>query len=151
MREQVGRTPRGQRSFTLEYKIEFLQLWDECRERGSKVRLLREHGLGSSTVERWIRSRERGEFEASMVAAATKGKAQSMDNRDRAELARLRAENERLKTKVAQAEAAQEVLGKAFELLEGITKGSAEPETEIPPALMSTEQYRQWLQRRGLS
>jgi hypothetical protein len=74
-----------------------------------------------------------------------------MDGRDRAELARLRKENEALKKKVAQSEAAQQILGKAFELLEGITTSSTEENTPIPPALMSADEYKKWLQRRRLS
>ena len=72
-----------------------------------------------------------------------------MDSRTRAELARLRTENEALRKRVAQAEAAQEILGKAFELLEGITASSDDP-PQIPPALMSAAEYQQWLQRRKL-
>ena len=100
----------------------------------------------------WVRARDRGEFEASMLTAVSKdGGRRMMNSRDRAELARLRAENERLKSKVAHAEAAQEVLGQAFELLEGITKGSTDSDEQIPPALMSVEQYREWLNSKGLS
>ncbi|WP_411721583.1 hypothetical protein, partial [Mycetocola sp.] len=86
-------------------------------ERGSKARLLREFDLASTTVDRWRQARARGELTASMVAAAERSP-RRMDSRDRAELARLRQENEALKKKVAQSEAAQEILGKAFELLE---------------------------------
>ncbi|MET9201788.1 hypothetical protein [Gordonia sp. NPDC003585] len=149
---QSWTTPGGRNCYTLAFKVQFLQDWDRCVEYGSKARMLRERGVSDRTVRDWLGARARGNFEAAMVAEATKkGKAKRVDSRDRAELARLRTENERLKTKVAQAEAAQEVLGKAFELLEGITKSSTDPQTEIPAALMSAEQYRQWLQRQGLS
>ena len=74
-----------------------------------------------------------------------------MDSRDRAELARLRRENEHLKAKVAQAETAQDILGKAFELLQGITKSSSTDPSAIPPALMSASEYAQWLEREKLS
>ncbi|WP_187590272.1 hypothetical protein [Gordonia sp. OPL2] len=149
----VGRTRTGKRSFPIGFKVEFLQLWDEVSlERGGKARLLRKYGLDPTVVREWVRARDRGDFEASMVVAADKSKDRwQMDARDRAELARLRAENERLKQKVTQAEAAQEILGKAFELLEGITASSEMIDDQIPPALMSAEQYRQWLQRKGLS
>lgn len=146
--ESVGRTKTGQRSMTIAYKIEFLQAWDQALERGAKTRLLRENGLARNTVKRWILARDRGQFSAAMTAAATEIPRSKMDNRDRAELLRLRNENERLKRKVVQAEAAQEILGKAFELLDGITKSSSlDQESQIPPALMSAEQYAQWLQR----
>jgi len=73
-----------------------------------------------------------------------------MESRDRAELVRLRLENEALKKKVAQSEAAQQILGKAFELLEGITT-SSENTAQIPPSLMSADEYAQWLKRHRLS
>lgn len=142
-------SPTGRRSFPLEYRIEFLRLWDACIERGAKVRLLREHGLGKPTVARWLDARERGEFTVSMVAAGGRT-SRRMDSQDRAELARLRAENEALKRRVGQAEAAQEILGKAFELLEGINK-SSEQQGQIPPALLTAAEYEQWLKQHKLS
>lgn len=146
----VGRTGTGARSFPLAYRVEFLRRWDESVERGAKARLMREHGLVSSTVERWLKARERGELTASMVAAAERSP-RRMESRDRAELARLRKENEALKKKVAQSEAAQQILGKAFELLEGITAGSDQDQTPIPPALMSADEYAKWLKQHKLS
>ncbi len=146
---KIGTTLTGRRSFPLEYRIEFLREWDACIERGAKNRLLREHGLAGSTVKRWVAARERGEFTASMVAAAERSP-KRMDSQDRAELARLRKENEALKRKVDQAEAAQEILGKAFELLEGINKSSVE-QGQIPPALMTAREYEEWLRQHRLS
>lgn len=150
---EVGRTPRGQRSYPLGFKIEFLQLWDAAvSERGARSRLLREYRVSSTTVREWRRARDRGDFEAAMVSAAQKSRgSRRVDAQQRAELARLRSENERLKKKVKQAEAVQEIMGKAIELMEGITKSSADEEESIPPALMSAEQYRQWLERKALS
>ena len=146
----IGRTSTGSRSFPLAFRIEYLRRWDECVERGAKVRLLREFNLAKGTVDRWLRARDDGEWTASMVAMSERSP-QRMGNRDRAELARLRAENEALKKKVAQSEAAQQILGKAFELLEGITTSSNEEQTTIPPALMSADESATWLKRRKLS
>lgn len=146
----IGRSANGARSFPLAFRVEFLRRWDECVEHGAKTRLLREFALTANTVRRWRDARERGDWTASMVARAERSPAR-MDGRDRAELARLRKENEALKKKVAQSEAAQQILGKAFELLEGITTSSTEENTPIPPALMSADEYKKWLQRRRLS
>lgn len=146
---EIGMTPTGQRTFPLGFRIEFLRQWDRCLERGDKVRLLREHGLGRSTVDRWLAARERGEFTRSALAAAERSP-HRMDGKQRAELARLRAENEALRAKVAQAEAAQEILGKAFELLDGITRSEISYD-QIPPGLISPEEYQAWLERRKLS
>jgi hypothetical protein len=150
--ESVGRTRTGKRSLTVAYKIEFLQAWDRAVERGAKTRLLRENNLDYNTIKRWLHARDQGQFTSAMTAAATEIPRSKMDNRDRAELLRLRRENARLKAKVVQAEAAQEILGKAFELLDGIAKSSTEePDPTIPPALMSAEQYALWLQRNNIS
>lgn len=145
----IGLTKTGRRSFPVEYRLDFLRKWDASVERGAKVRLLREHALASSTVERWLAARSSGELMASMVATAERS-SHRMESRDRAELARLRRENEALKKKVAQSEAAHQILGKAFELLEGITT-SSENLPEIPPSLMSADEYAQWLKQHRLS
>jgi hypothetical protein len=145
----IGLTQSGRRAFPVEYRLEFLRKWDAGVQRGAKVRLLREHALAASTVKRWLAARASGDLTASMVARAERS-SHRMENRDRAELARLLRENEALKKKVAQSEAAQQILGKAFELLEGITTSSDNP-PEIPPMLMSADEYAQWLKQHRLS
>jgi hypothetical protein len=102
----IGLTRSGRRSFSVGYRVDFLRKWDASVERGAKVRLLREHAVTSSTVRRWREARASGELTASMVATAERS-SHGMENRDRAELARLRRENEALKKKGAQSEAAQ--------------------------------------------
>ena len=82
-----------------------------------------------------------------MTKASKPGK--SSASVDRAELARLRVENERLRRQVVQAEAAQDILGKAFELLQGINE-SSDSDPQIPPALMSAAEYADWLKRTKL-
>jgi len=113
---EVGRTPIGRRSYPVAYRIEFLRRWDECLERGTKARLMRENNLNRATVDGWLKARDRGEFTASMVTEAEKSRSRRMNSRERTEVAKLRAENDRLKEKVVQAEVAQEILGNAFEL-----------------------------------
>ena len=145
---EAGLTPTGQRSFPIGYRLEFLREWDGCRDRGAKTRLLRENDLSRATVQRWVDARRRGELEESMTKASKSDK--SSASVDRAELARLRVENERLRRKVVQAEAAQDILGKAFELLQGITE-SSDNDPQIPLALMSAAEYADWLKRSKLS
>lgn len=147
---QIARTAGGGRSFPLAFRVEFLRQLDEAVERGAKARLMREFNLASSTVLRWRRSRRLGEFETSMVKAAGKSR-HVVSNQDRAELARLRLENQQLRRKVEQSEAVQEILGKAFELLDGITKGSPPPQPQIPLSLMSAQEYADWLQNNNLA
>ena len=142
-----GLTATGRRRFPIGYRLEFLREWDACRERGAKARLLRENDLTYETVQVWIRARDRGELEESMIRAAKPDK--SSASVDRAELARLRLENERLRRKVVQAESAQDILGKAFELLQGINE-SPDNDPQIPLALMSATEYADWLKRTKL-
>lgn len=144
---EPGLTPTGRRSFPIGYRLEFLREWDACHDRGAKTRLLRENDLPHGTVVRWIKARRRGELEESMTKAS---KPDSSASVDRAELARLKVENERLRRQVVQAEAAQDILGKAFELLQGINE-SSDPGPQIPPALMSATEYADWLKRTKLS
>lgn len=146
---EPGLTRTGQRSFSIGYRLEFLREWDACRERGAKTQLLRENDLAHGTVRRWIQARDSGELEESMAKASKPEKRSA--SVDRAELARLRAENERLRRQVVQAEAAQDILGKAFELLQGINESSQVEEPQIPTALMSATEYAAWLKRRRLS
>jgi transposase-like protein len=145
---EAGLTPTGRRSFPIGFRLEFLREWDACRERGAKTRLLRENDLPHATVVRWLKARRRGELEESMTKASKPGR--SSASVDRAELARLRVENERLRRQVVQAEAAQDILGKAFELLQGINE-SSDSDPQIPPALMSAAEYADWLKRTKLS
>jgi len=86
----------------------------------------------------------------SMVAAAEKSP-RRLDSRNRAELARLRTENEALKSSVEKSEAAIAILGKAFELLEGIAASSKTEHTPIPPALLTADDYAAWLHQHKLS
>ena len=79
-----------------------------------------------------------------MVKASKKSRDHAI-NVTRSELVKLRAENERLRKKVAQAEAAQEILGKAFGLLGAVNQSPNEDPIQIPPALMTLDQYKRWL------
>jgi len=145
----IGRSQSGRRSFPFAFRVEFLRQWDLAVARGAKTGLLREFNLHPKTVMAWRHARDSGGFEASMVEAARKTRG-AVDGKDRAELARLRQEVTQLRAKVEQSEAVQEILGKAFGLLEGITK-TPEPEPQIPVALMSAQEYARWLQRSNLS
>lgn len=148
---EVGRTPAGVRKFSVAYRLEFVRRWNACTQRGEKTRLLRQHNLTRATVDRWLAAHQRGEFTASMTAAAERSP-RHMDNIDRAELAKLRKENQALRAKVAKSEAVIDILGKAYELLESINESSdQDAEQEIPLALMNANEYAQWLERHKLA
>jgi hypothetical protein len=146
---EVGRSPGGRRRFPVAFRLEFLRMWDARVDFGGKTQLLREYGLAHCTVRRWVVARDAGEFERSMLTASQRSR-NSVNNQDRAELARLRQENAALQAKVKQAEAAQEILGKAFEILDGIAKTSTDSGPAIPLSAMSAEEYSSWLKRLNL-
>ena len=151
-----GRMPSGRRCYSNGFKVEFLRQWDELvGVRGGRARLCRENNVHITSAREWVEARDAGRFEDSAaVAAGGKGGGPMTKNQrdavDRAKMARVEAENVRLRAKVAQAEAAQEILGKAFGLLQAANESPTEITEPIPPALMSLEQYRAWLERHGL-
>lgn len=146
----IGTTVTGRRSFPVAFRIEFLAAWDECVEHGDKARLLREHRLDKKTVQRWLDARTEGRFEDKAMQAAMSNEPRRTHSQDRAALERALRENERLKAKLRDAELAQEIMGKAAELLKGIDLSSPDPQTQIPPVLMSQDQYGAWLKRKRL-
>ena len=89
------------RSFTAAYKQQILQEADTCHQPGQLGALLRREGLYSSHLTCWRRQRERGEL-------ATKKRGQKA-NPQAQEVTRLQRQNERLQTKLAQAETIIEV------------------------------------------
>jgi transposase-like protein len=107
------------RVFSADYKLAVLAEYDRCTESGEKGALLRREGLYSSLVTDWRRQHREG------ALAVTPGR--SEDGRggpSRSELARLRAENERLRRKLAKTEAIIEVQGKVHALLEELSKSA---------------------------
>lgn len=144
---EPGRTAGGSRTFSAEFKLEFVREWSKCVERGAKVRLMREYDLCTSTVRPWLKAFGDGSLTPAQERVASRSRDMATM---RARIASLESENERLRQKTSQAEAATQILGKAFELLEGITT-SSDPDPQIPPMLMSADQYRAWLEGSRLS
>ncbi len=110
------------RVFSAEYKLSILAEYDACSETGERGAILRREGLYSSLLTDWRRQHRQGLLKAAM-GRSDAGRA----GPSHSELAKLRAENERLRTKLAQAEVIIEVQGKVHALLEDISK-SAKPE-----------------------
>ncbi len=128
------RAPRGQRvdraqrrRFTADYKLAILAEYDRCSEAGEKGALLRREGLYSSLVTDWRRQHREGTLVVTEGRASEGGRGAPSRN----EVARLRAENERLKKKLAKAEAIIEVQGKVQALLEELSK-SADIDDQSP-------------------
>ncbi len=110
------------RAFSPEYKLAILAEYDAATESGEKGAILRREGLYSSIITDWRRQHRMGLLKAAL-GRSDAGRPSLQDN------ARLRAENERLRTKLAEAKAIIEVQGKVHALLEEISE-SAEPEAE---------------------
>ena len=101
------------RRFTAEYKLRILRAAEHCST-GELGALLRREGLYSSHLTTWRRQREAGQ-----LAGLAPKKRGPKPNPQADELARLRRENERLQTRLQQAEAiidAQKKLAQLFGL-----------------------------------
>ena len=101
------------RTFTVEYKLAILSEADRCRESGEVGALLRREGLYSSSLTSWRRKRDAGELAPGAVRRRGR-----KANPEATEAAKLRRENERLRSQLEQAEliiAAQKKLAQALE------------------------------------
>ena len=116
------RTP-VRRSFSAEYKLSILAAYDACTEGGEKGALLRREGLYSSLLTDWRRQHRQGLLKAAVGRSDGGRGGPSLS-----EVAKLRADNERLRTKLAQAEVIIGVQGKVHALLEDISKSAATDE-----------------------
>ena len=121
-----GRPKR--RTFTAAYKARILAEYDVLPD-GSPQRgeLMRRERLYHSHIEHWRTQQEKGTLPATTGKPAAK-------NPETEELARLRAENKKLRTRNSRLESdlgktrtALDIAGKAFALLENIS-GSADSE-----------------------
>ena len=114
-----GDPPKGRRGFPTDYKLAILAEYDRCTEPGEKGALLRREGLYSSIITDWRRQHREGSL------LVTPGRSEGgRGGPSRSELARLRAENERLRKKLAKTEAIIEVQGKVHALLEELSKSA---------------------------
>jgi transposase-like protein len=115
------------RSFSPEYKLAILAEYDRCSESGEKGAVLRREGLYSSLITDWRRQHRQGLLKAALGRGDGGRGGPSLS-----EVAKLRAENERLRHKLAQAEVIIDVQGKVHALLEEISKSAATDEASTP-------------------
>jgi transposase-like protein len=104
------------RTFDRDYKLRILQEADACTESGQLGALLRREGLYSSHLAAWRRQRTVGML-AGLAPKRRGRKAQAVDPLAE-ENYRLRRENERLATRLKQAETIIEVQKKVSEILD---------------------------------
>ena len=104
------------RTFTTNYKQWVLEEADKCGQRPGQIgALLRRDGLYSSHLTTWRRQREAGQ----LAGLKPKKRGRRVD-KEAAEIAALKQENERLKRQMAQAELVIEAQKKLSEIA-GIT------------------------------
>jgi hypothetical protein len=118
------------RTFTAAYKLAMIEKYDAATEPGAKGALLRGEGLYDSHISYWRKARDSGSLTSS-AAAAGAGRAMAHKGRPAGE-----AENERLRKRLAKAEAklgqtraALDIMGKAFALLELLSESADSPKT----------------------
>ena len=124
-----GSGKRAQRRiFRNDYKLSMLAEYDRCSEPGDKGALLRREGLYSSIITDWRRQHREGTLVVSEGRSSEGGRGAGVAA-SRTEIQKLRAENQRLKTKLAKAETIIEVQGKVQALLEELSKSADTDET----------------------
>ncbi len=104
------------RRFAAEYKLRILAEADGCTEFGQVGELLRREGLYSSLLSTWRKQREEGVLAG--LTPKRRGRKAKPKNPLAEEMARLQRENERLKTKLRQAELVIDVQKKVSEMLD---------------------------------
>jgi transposase-like protein len=104
------------RRFTAQYKLRILAETDGCTEMGQVGELLRREGLYSSLLSTWRKQRDEGVLAG--LTPKQRGRKAKPKNPLAEKMARLERENERLKTKLRQAELVIDVQKKVSEMLE---------------------------------
>jgi transposase len=112
---------RTRRSFTPAQKLDLLSRYEQAVAVGDGGGFLRREGLYSSLVSEWRRARDAG-----LLQGKAAGESVGRPSAEQAEIARLRRELEVTQGRLARTETALEIMGKARELLEEISR--SEPE-----------------------
>ena len=110
------------RQFPVNYKLRILDEADRCTNRKQVGELLRREGLYASYLSKWRVQRAQGQLQG--LSPKKRGRPPTQGPAA-AELDRLRRENERLRAKLAQAEAIIDVQKKLATLL-GLTSDETE-------------------------
>jgi transposase-like protein len=113
------------RHFSAAYKLKILAEYEAVSKPGEKGAILRREGLYDSSVQRWREQRDKGALRGlsgeQSVPAAEVSKERA---KEKAAIAKLERENARLAKKLAQSEAALEILGKGIALLEMMSESA---------------------------
>lgn len=111
--------PRARRSFTRAQKLAHVEGYEAACAVGDGGGYLRREGLYSSLISEWRRARDAG-----LLTGKPDGVPVGRPSSEQAEIARLRRELEVTRARLASTETALQIMGKAHELLETISKSS---------------------------
>jgi hypothetical protein len=103
--------------FTPAQKLDLLSRYEKAVAAGDGGGFLRREGLYSSLMSEWRRARDAGLLQGKAV-----GESVGRPSAEQAEIARLRRELEVTRGRLARTETALEIMGKARELLEEISR-----------------------------
>jgi transposase len=112
------------RHFSAEYKLRIVAEYDAAPP-GEKGAILRREGLYDSSIQLWRRQRDEGALKG--VSGGKQAASDEMARqraKEKVEREKLERENARLKKKLAQTEAALEIMGKWHALLETISESA---------------------------
>ena len=121
--------PRRRRAFTAREKLDHLTAYEAaCAAGDGGGAYLREQGVYSSQITEWRKLRDAG-----VLAGKKPGEKIGRLTADQAEIARLRRQLDKAERRLATTEVALEIMGKARELLEGLTKSSRDENPHTKP------------------
>jgi transposase-like protein len=118
---------RAKRSWPAQYKLDILCEIEQAKESGelTVAEICRREGLYSSLISEWRRQRDEGALEG----LRDRRPGRPHKNRTKAELARLRAENDKLRDELDTAKELIEAQGKVSALLQAMSPKSAATNT----------------------
>ena len=122
---------RAKRSWPAQYKLDILNEIDAAKvsgESGAVGEICRREGLYSSLISEWRNQRDAGALEG----LADKPAGRPRKDRTKADLAKARAEIERLRGELATARELIEAQGKVSALLHDMSRKSAAQNTTTP-------------------
>lgn len=115
--------PRARRAFSPAQKLDLLTRYEQAVAAGEGGAFLREQGLYSSLMSEWRRARDAG-----LLQGKAPGESVGRPSAEQAEIAALKRELEVTRARLARTETALEIMGKARELLEDISRS----EPDVP-------------------
>ena len=120
--------PASRRSFSSAQKLDHLAAYEAAVANGQGGAYLRQHGLYSSLISEWRWLRDAG-----VLAGKAPGEKIGRLTAEQAEIARLRRQLDKAERRLVTTEAALEIMGKAHELLEVLTKSSQDDAEHTKP------------------